>query len=105
MKYKDPVQVAREQKMTIQDLTESNELAMEERIIHVLTIYPRLMPTMLHTGIGPHVPPKEWRPVLEKLIASGKVIREVVQTVTPIGQNRTITVIRLPDTQPYACQQ
>lgn len=98
MQYKDPVQVAAEQNVVFRSLAEDDALAMEARIIHVLTLYPKLMPTMLHTGIGPHVPPKEWRPVLEKMIKEGRVVREVLQTVTPIGQNRTVTVIRLAET-------
>jgi hypothetical protein len=97
MNYQDPVKVAAEKNQMFERLAGEDMDEMEKRIIHVLTLYPILMPTMLHTGIGPHVKPVEWRPVLEKLVREGKIIREVRTTVSPIGQNRAYTVIRLPN--------
>jgi hypothetical protein len=96
--YKDPLKVKAENELIYNGMTQKEEDELENRILHVLTLYPRLMPTMLHTGIGPHVSPLKWRPMLEKLIVEGKVIRESVQTISPLGQNRAVTMLRLPGT-------
>jgi hypothetical protein len=73
---------------------------LEDKIIFILTAYPRLMPSMLHVGIGPHVSPRVWRPVLDQMIAKGIVICEQMGITTPIGQYRTITVLRLANPTP-----
>lgn len=48
----------------------------ERRIVHILTIYPIISPSMLQTSLGPKTRAAEWKPVLERLIDQGIVKRE-----------------------------
>jgi hypothetical protein len=70
---------------------------LEDKIAFVLTIYPVLMPSMLHVGIGPNIRPQLWRPVLERMIADGKVVKEEKGITTHLGQYRTFTFLRLSE--------
>ena len=58
----------------------------EERIIHVLKVYPVISPTMLQVGIGPSLQPKHWKPVLERLIEREVILRETEAAKTPQGR-------------------
>lgn len=75
------------------DTTDENVLA--TKMIRCLKVYPRLSPSMLHTGIGPAIPSSMWRPVLELLIARHIVKQE--QSVAIGG--RTYTILSLTDPQ------
>lgn len=68
---------------------------LKDKITFVLTVYPRLSPSMLHTGIGPNVQPQVWRPVLEQMIAEGTVLRTDEGVLTHLDQFRTFTVLKL----------
>jgi hypothetical protein len=72
-----------------------DDLLLREKMMFLLTIYPKLTPTMLHVGIGPHVRPQMWRPVMEALIRERKVKRTGVSVYTPKGQYRTYTILEL----------
>lgn len=67
----------------------------KDRIINTLTVYKRLSPSMLQIGIGPSLSPKIWRPILEQLIADGKVKQEEEIHTLPSGRVRSYTVISL----------
>lgn len=70
------------------------------RIMHTLLIYPKLSPSMLQIGIGTGFPPALWHPVLEKLIAEGKVERIQVQATNPVSKReQTYTILREPSVQ------
>lgn len=71
------------------------DLWLRDKIIHVLSLYPYLSQTMLQVGIGPSIPPKVWKPLLERLITEKVVSREQFQADTPEGQTRTYTRICL----------
>ncbi len=71
-----------------------------QKAVFLLTIYPRLNATRLHLGLGPHIPPREWKPVLDRLIEDGVVKREIVNLQSPLGQFRSYTVISLTDPPP-----
>lgn len=68
----------------------------EAKILHVLTIWPKLSPSMLQVGIGTAVTPKLWHPILASLIAEGRVTRREVQAKAPSGRDQTYVVISLP---------
>jgi len=77
-----------------------SDSALGEKIVFTLTLFPRLTPTMLQVGIGPHVPPRRWRPILERLVTEGKISREERGVTTPIGQYRTVTILSLSEPVP-----
>lgn len=57
-----------------------------EKIVHLLSIYPIISPTMLQGGLGPYVKPKDWRPVLAQLIDEG-IVQQVQEThLSPGGR-------------------
>lgn len=64
---------------------------MEEKIKHVLEIFPIISPTMLQIGIGPQVPPKVWRPVLNRLIDEGIVVQDTVGAQNTTGRHLSYT--------------
>lgn len=69
-----------------------------EKIIHVLTVWPRLSPSMLQIGLGTGLSSRLWRPILETLITEGIVIREEVTARSPIGRDQSYTILSLnPD--------
>lgn len=72
------------------------EAHIRERILHTLTIYPRISHSMLHVGLGNAIPSKVWRPVLEQLEAEDAVIIDLVPTEYPSGRVVICGVIRLP---------
>jgi len=68
------------------------------RILHTLTIFPKLSMSMLQIGIGTGFPPALWHPVLEDLIRDGKVSRTTVQATNPVTQRgQTYTIMALGD--------
>lgn len=73
---------------------------LEERIVFILTVFPRLTPSMLQVGLGPHTPPRLWRPVVEDLIQKKVVKRDERGVTTPIGQYRTYTFLTLTKPEP-----
>ncbi len=70
----------------------------ETKILHLLRIYPIISPTMLQGGLGPQTRPAQWRPVLAKLIAQGKVIEEQKSMQTPSERYNTYSKLSLPGT-------
>ena len=81
-------------------LDEATELAADEirtKILHLLSIYPVISPTMLQGGLGPSVRPVHWRPVLEQLEDEGIVIKEQDSMQTPTGRYNTYTKLSLAD--------
>lgn len=66
------------------------------RILHTLSIYPKLSMSMLQIGVGTGFPPMLWHPVLEDLVTSGKVTKTQMQATHPVsGRDQTYTVIEL----------
>jgi hypothetical protein len=85
----------------LQGATEADMRALlSEKIVFILTIYPRLMPSMLQVGIGPHINSRRWKPLVDQLIKEGKVVREEIALYTPSGQYRSYGVLRLADHMP-----
>lgn len=69
-----------------------------EKIIHVLTIWPILSPSMLQVGIGTALTPKLWHPVLNNLIIEGVVKREEYRAKTPTNRDQVYTRLSLAAT-------
>jgi len=70
----------------------------ETKIVHLLGIYPIISPTMLQSGLGPSTKPAQWRPVLQQLIADGKVIEQQQSLQTPSDRYNTYSKLSLPGT-------
>ena len=68
------------------------------KILHLLTIYPIISPTMLQGGLGPAKKPALWRPVLEQLKAEGLVVETQESMLTPTDRYNTYTKLSLPGT-------
>lgn len=68
--------------------------SIEDKILHVLDIYPVISPSMLHIGIG-SIPTPLWKPILRKLINEGVVLSEELDTTTVTGRNFTYTRLSL----------
>lgn len=66
-----------------------------DRILHLLTVYPRISPSMLQIGIGTSVPPTLWRPILDDLVKEGRVLIENVNCQSPAGRARSYQVVSL----------
>jgi len=66
------------------------------KILHLLSIYPIISPTMLQGGLGPAMKPVLWRPVLEELIKEGAVVQEQESMLTPTERYNTYTKLSLP---------
>lgn len=71
------------------------EREISSKIMHILSIYPKLSPTMLQVGIGTGISPSIWHPVLENLIEFGKVDKTQVMSHSPKGREQTYTIISL----------
>ena len=69
--------------------------SIKEKILHVLSIYHRVSPSMLQTGIGTSLPPALWRPVLAQLIKEKKVVQEEVAATAPSGHLRMYVTLSL----------
>lgn len=65
------------------------------KILHILSIYPVISPTMLQAGLGGGWRPKMWHPVLDTLIEEGVIIREKKSLMTPSNRYNTHPILRL----------
>ena len=66
-----------------------------DKIIHCLTLYPKLSFSMLQTGIGPSVPPAIWRPILEELKTANIVKVYSMSVKNPSGRDTNPMVVAL----------
>ena len=77
---------------------EMTEEQISTKILHLLSIYPIVSPTMLQGALGPSMKPVLWRPVLDVLIADGQVVQEQESMMTPTERYNTYTKLMLPGT-------
>lgn len=74
----------------------TSDTVIQEKILQVLSVYPRISPTMLQVGIGTSITPRMWHPILDKLIEESLVRKETLQgTNTSSGRDQTYTIISL----------
>jgi len=85
--------------MTTHKSSRDDPKVLRSRILHLLTIYPVISPTMLQCGLGPSVKPQLWRPILQRLIDTGEVIQENQDATTVIGRYNSYTKLSLPGTK------
>lgn len=71
------------------------EKTIREKIIHVLTVYPKISVSMLQVGVGTSLMPALWKPILSDLIKEGIIKEERVQHTTPTNRQQTYTVLSL----------
>lgn len=67
------------------------------KIKHVLSIFPKLSPSMLQVGIGTGVPPRFWKPIFRQMVAEGVVKVDQVSFLTPNGRDQTYKVVSLTE--------
>ena len=80
----------------VEDLLEREmKIDIEMKILHILSIYPVISPTMLQAGLGPSTKPLFWRPILTTLIEDGKVREEHESKMTPSDRSNTYTKLSL----------
>jgi hypothetical protein len=65
------------------------------KIIHTLSIWPKLSPSMLQVGIGTALSPKLWHPILNQLIEEGTIIREELSAKSAAGRDQVYTILQL----------
>ena len=76
------------------DISDVEEVA--SRIKYVLGIYPGISISMLQVGIGTSTQPALWKPILEQLISSGDIVRDVVfGTIPTTGRSYSYTKLSL----------
>lgn len=69
------------------------------KIRHVLSIFPKLSPSMLQVGIGTGIPPRFWKPIFKQMIAEGIVEVKQASFLTPNGRDQTYKIVSLVDTK------
>lgn len=77
--------------------TEEQDLKqdIEDKLIHLLKIYPYLSPSMLQVGLGTSMPSKLWKPVLEELIGRHVIGEENLMMLSTKGRHQTYTRLHL----------
>lgn len=78
------------------------EKTIRDKIIHTLTIYPQISPSMLQVGIGTAMPPTIWKPIMTQMEEEGVIKRHSVQSITPTNRVQVYTVLSLGLIEPKA---
>lgn len=73
----------------------TNDQFIEEKILHILRIYPKLSSSMLQVAIGTGLSPQLWHPVFEKMVLNGTLEKRQIIETTPKGRNQTYTIISI----------
>lgn len=70
------------------------EKIIQDKIMHTLSIYPKLSMSMLQVGIGTALTPKLWHPVFERLLKEGKITKQEITAHTPTtGREQVYTIV------------
>ncbi len=80
-----------------EDFVPVSEKLCRERILHTLSIWPKISPSMLQVGIGTAIPPVLWRPELKKLIDEGVVRKYEVSGKGISGRDQVYTIVTLAE--------
>lgn len=70
-----------------------------DKILHTLTIFPFLSRSMIHVGIGTSTPTTLWKPILDQLVAEGKVRVTKFQRNSPLDRSQSYTIYHLPENE------
>jgi hypothetical protein len=63
------------------------------KILHILSIYPKVSPGMIQVTLGAGVPARWWKAVLENMIEDGTLSRDSQFATGPGGRERNYIVI------------
>lgn len=63
-----------------------------EKILHVLSIYPKISPSMLQIALN--IKSATWRPVVDALVEEGLMKRSSLISPTPTGRHQSYIVLR-----------
>jgi len=83
----------------VQDDSNFTDKDIEDKIMHLLAIYPVISPTMLQGGLGPYIKPRRWRALLEKLKKAGMVVESKESKETTTSRYNTYVKLHLPHIQ------
>lgn len=83
--------------MNIQTPTTEDD-QIKGKILHLLSIFPKISPSMMQIGIGSGLPASIWRGKLQELIEDGLVAEDIIVSTSPTGRTQSYTVIRLATT-------
>ena len=75
------------------EMDDDDLILLKGKLRHILTIYPKLSHSMIQVAMG--IPAREWRPVLQMMIAEGEVVSTTIELETPAGRNQQYTIIAL----------
>lgn len=73
----------------------ANAKHIEDKILRLLAVFPKLSPSMIQIGIGSSMPATMWRPVLEDLVSRGQISRDTIIAPSGSGRTQNYTVISL----------
>jgi hypothetical protein len=74
------------------------EQTIRDKIVHVMSIYPRISVSMLQIGVGTSLMPALWKPLLAKMIQDGQILEERKTYRTPSDRQQSYTILSLnPD--------
>lgn len=63
-----------------------------EKILHVLSIYPKISPSMLQIALN--IKSAIWRPVVDTLVEEGLIKRSSLISPTPGGRHQSYIVLK-----------
>jgi len=78
------------------------DLSIAQKILHLLTHYPRISPSMMQIGIGSSLPANIWRPVLNKLLEKRIVMQDLIVDMSSTGRQQTHTILYKAPVAPIA---
>jgi len=74
------------------------------KILHTLSVWPYLNPSMLQVGIGTSISSRLWHPVRDALIKDGLIAQDEVRARSHVGRDQVYTILRLSTTPPHRPQ-
>lgn len=84
---------------TEEDFVPATDDIIRARLIHVLTIYPGISPSMLQVGIGTAISPKMWHPIMNRLKEEGIVKESEYMAQAPNGRDLTYKKLTIVNAQ------
>ena len=78
---------------------EEEALALRDKILWALEVFPFISKSMIHQAVGTGVPRTLWMPILNKLVADGDVTCITVYAKTPTDRNQQYIIYHLKNRQ------
>jgi hypothetical protein len=67
----------------------------EDKILHILSHFPKVTPSMMQISLGSSIPTELWHSVLDKLVEESTVHRYKRLVTAPNGRTQTQTILSL----------